>query len=173
MKYFLKWYYTTRVMMAIDRLAPLIEGREKLINYMRYKPALLFFKLLKLNNPEMYLPKLNRLIKLLTKACPLIFDPYKTFMKGIILNNRINALNKLLDKIDAITSEYYLRLYLNKWKNNVNEIKEEKRKLLLSVIKKKINDAFSKLEYKIFMKDQLIFAFMYNLRTFMTMNIAT
>jgi len=140
MKYFLKWYYTTRVMMAIDRLAPLIEGREKLINYMRYKPALLFFKLLKLNNPEMYLPKLNRLIKLLTKACPLIFDPYKTFMKGIILNNRINALNKLLDKIDAITSEYYLRLYLNKWKNNVNEIKEEKRKLLLSVIKKKIND---------------------------------
>lgn len=95
---------------------------------------------MKLKNPDIYLPKFNRLDKLLIKSCPLIFDPYKTFIQGIKLYNRINALNKLLDKIDAITSEYYLRLYLNKWKNNVEEIKEEKRKILLSFIKKKIKD---------------------------------
>jgi len=141
MKYFLKWYSEVRVMMAIDRLVPIIEGRAKLLNYLRQKPAQLFFKLLKLTNPEaMYLPKLQRLFKLLVKSCPMIFDPYKTFMDRIILYNRVNFLSKLLDKIDGITNEYYLRLYLNKWKNNVKEIKEEKRKLLLSFLKKKIKD---------------------------------
>jgi hypothetical protein len=52
MKYFLKWYSQIRVLMAIDRLVPLIEGRTKLLSYLRQKPAQVFFKLLKLNNPE-------------------------------------------------------------------------------------------------------------------------
>ena len=140
MRALLKWYAQARIMMVIDSLAPIIEGKNKLLYYLRRKPGQLFFKLLKLKNPDIYLPKFNRLDKLLIKSCPLIFDPYKTFIQGIKLYNRINALNKLLDKIDAITSEYYLRLYLNKWKNNVEEIKEEKRKILLSFIKKKIKD---------------------------------
>ena len=141
MKYFLKWFSEVRVMMAIDRLVPIIEGRTKLLNYLRQKPAQLFLKLLKLTNPEViYLPKLQRLFKLLIKSCPIIFNPYRTFIDRIILYNRVNFLNKLLEKIDAITNEYYLRFYLNKWKHNVNEIKEEKRKILLSFLKKKIND---------------------------------
>ena len=61
MKYFLKWYSQARVMQAIDRLMPIIEGRAKLLNYLRQKPAVAFFKLLRLRNPEIYLPKLKRL----------------------------------------------------------------------------------------------------------------
>ena len=140
MKYFLKWYSQARVMQAIDRIVPIIEGRAKLLHYLRQKPAVAFFKLLKLRNPEIYLPKLQRLFKLLIKASPFVFDPYKTFLERIILFNRVNLLNKLLSKVDDITNEYYLRLYLQKWRQNVEDIKEEKRKILLSFIKKKIKD---------------------------------
>ena len=74
------------------------------------------------------------------KASPFMFNPYKTFLERIILFNRTNLLNKLLSKVDEITNEYYLKLYLKKWKQNVEDIKEEKRKILLSFIKKKIKD---------------------------------
>ena len=140
MKYFLKWYSQARVMQVIDRLVPIIEGRAKLLSYLRQKPAVVFFKLLKLRNPEIYLPKLQRLCKLLIKASPFVFNPYKTFLERIILFNRANLLNNILSKVDDITNEYYLKLYLQKWKKNVEDIKEEKRKILLSFIKKKIKD---------------------------------
>ena len=54
--------------------------------------------------------------------------------------NRVNLLNKLLNKVDDITNEYYLKLYLPKWRQNVEDIKDKKRKKLLSFIKKKIKD---------------------------------
>ena len=76
---------------------PIIEGKAKLLNYLRQKPAVAFF-------------------------------------------NRVNLLNKLLNKVDDITNEYYLKLYLQKQRQNVEDIKEEKRKILLSFIKKKIRD---------------------------------
>ena len=140
MKYFLKWYSQSRVMQVIDKLVPIIEGRAKLLSYLRQKPAVAFFKLLKLRNPEIYLPKLQRLFKLLMKASPFVFNPYKTFLERIILFNRVNLLNKIMSKVNDITNEYYLKLYLQKWKQNVEDIKEEKRKILLSFIKKKIKD---------------------------------
>jgi len=140
MKYFLKWYSQSRVMQVIDKLVPIIEGRAKLLSLLRQKPAVAFFKLLKLRNPEIYLPKLQRLFKLLMKASPFVFNPYKTFLERIILFNRVNLLNKIMSKVDDITNEYYLKLYLQKWKKNVEDIKEEKRKILLSFIKKKIKD---------------------------------
>ena len=80
MKYFLKWYSQAKVMKVIDKLMPIIEGRAKLLSYLRQKPAVAFFKLLKLRNPEIYLPKLQRLFKLLMKASPFMFNPYKTFL---------------------------------------------------------------------------------------------
>ena len=140
-KNFYKWYYLTKLMQAIERLSPIIEGLEKLINYLKKKPAQIFFKILKLNDPEkFYSPKLQRLANLLKKLCPTVFDPYKTFLDKLKLFNRAKLLKKLLDKIDKLLNEYYLRKYLNKWKDLVNNLKEEKRKLFLSLLKKKMND---------------------------------
>ena len=140
-KSLLKWYYIVRLMLAIERLAPIIEGKEKLLNYLRQKPSLLFFKLLKLTNPDkFYLSKLQKLAKILKKICPTVFDPFKSFLDKIILYNRVNFLKKLLDKVDNLINEYYLRKYLNKWKDIANSLKEEQRKLFISLLKKKMND---------------------------------
>ena len=56
------------------------------------------------------------------------------------LINRVNLLNNIQPKVHQIISEYWIKKYLEKWRNNVENMKEQKIKLLLTYVKKKIKD---------------------------------
>ena len=53
------------------------------------------------------------------------------------LLNRVNKLREIQPKIHEIISDYYLRKYFNKWRDNVNDMKEQKIQLLLTYVKKR------------------------------------
>jgi hypothetical protein len=56
------------------------------------------------------------------------------------LLNRVNALRNIQPKVHEIISSYLLSKYLEKWRDNVEDMKEQKIKLLLTYVKKKIKD---------------------------------
>ncbi len=89
-------------------------------------------------NPKFYKLKGEKLVKLLLKIVK--NRPFKELINNLRLLNRVNLLRYIQPKIHEIISSYILGKYLDKWRNNVNEMKEQKIKLLLTYVKKKIKD---------------------------------
>ena len=89
-------------------------------------------------NPKFYKTKGEKLVKTLLNM--LRYRPYKELINSIQLFNRVNLLRNIQPKIHEIVTKYLLAKYFERWRNNVNEMKEQKIKLLLTYVKKKIKD---------------------------------
>ena len=138
LRYLLKWYNKVRLMLAIDHLERIVKGREKLNKLMRYKPSKILYKKMKLMNPKFYKSKGDKLIKALIDIAKK--NPFKRFIDNMRLINRINKLKNIQPRIREKVEKYLLKKYLDKWKENVEKLNEQKIKLLLTYIKKKIKD---------------------------------
>jgi hypothetical protein len=137
-RFLLKWYSKVRLMLAIQHLDKIVEGRLKLTALLRHRPSQILYKRMKLMNPKFYKTKGEKLVKTLLNIAKL--RPFKQLIDNMKLLNRINKLREIQPNIHDILSDYYLRKYFNKWRNNVNEMKEQKIQLLLTYVKKKIKD---------------------------------
>ena len=138
LRFLLRWYNKVRLILAINHLDRLIQGREKLTKLMRFKPSKILYKKMKLMNPKFYKSKGEKLIQILLDITK--YRPFKKFINNMKLFNRVNQLNKILPKVNEKVSNYLLKKYLQKWKLVVEELKEQKIKLLLTYVKKKIKD---------------------------------
>ena len=125
-------------MLAIDHLERIVEGRLKLTRLLRHRPSIILYKKMKLMNPKFYKTKGDKLTKMLLNIAK--YAPYKKFMDNMKLYTRVNKLRNIQPKVHEIISAYLLKKYLEKWKDNVNNMKEQKIKLLLTYVKKKIKD---------------------------------
>ena len=138
LRFLLRWYNKVRLILAINHLDRLVQGREKLTKLMRFKPSKILYKKMKLMNPKFYKSKGEKLIQILLDITK--YRPFKKFINNMKLFNRVNQLNKILPKVNEKVSNYLLKKYLQKWKLVVEELKEQKIKLLLTYVKKKIKD---------------------------------
>ena len=137
-KFLVKWYHKVRLMSAITHLERIVEGKLNLTRSLRLRPSKILYKKMKLMNPKFYRLKGEKLVKLLLRIIK--YKPFKELISNIRLINRINILRYTQPKIHEIISSYILGKYLDRWRKNANEIKEQKIKLLLTYVKKKIKD---------------------------------
>ena len=137
-RYLLKWYHKVRLMLAIDHLERIVEGKHNLTRLLRLRPSKILYKKMKLMNPKFYKSKGEKLVKILLNIAK--YKPFKDLIDNMRLMIRINKLRNTQPKIHEIVSNYILKKYLDIWRNNVEEMKEQKRKLLLTYVKKKIKD---------------------------------
>ena len=137
-RYLLKWYNKVRLILAIEHLERIVKGREKLTNIMRFKPLQMLYKKMKLMNPKFYKSKGEKLVKVLLDIAK--YNPYKRYINNMRLFNRVNKLRAIQPKTKEKVANYILKKYFEKWKQNLEEIKEQKIKLLLTYVKKRIKD---------------------------------
>ena len=137
-RYLLKWYHKVRLMLAIGHLERIVEGKQNLTRLLRLKPSKILYKKMKLMNPKFYKAKGEKLVKILLNIAK--YNPFKTLLDNMKLMNRVNKLRNTQPKVHKIVSDYLLKRYLDLWRNNVEEMKEQKIKLLLTYVKKKIKD---------------------------------
>ena len=137
-KYLLKWYNKVRLILAINHLERIVEGRQKLTKLLRFKPSKILYKKMKLMNPKFYKSKGEKLITALLNITKK--KPFKKLLDNIKLINRINILRNIQPKAHDRIKNYLLKKYFDIWKQNVDNLKEQKIKLLLTYVKKKIKD---------------------------------
>ena len=64
-RFLLKWHNKVRLMLAIQHLEKIVEGRYKLTRLLRYRPSKILYKRMKLMNPKFYKTKGEKLVKIL------------------------------------------------------------------------------------------------------------
>ena len=137
-RFLIKWYHKVRLILAIDHLERIVQGKQNLTRLFRLRPSKILYKKMKLMNPKFFKTKGDKLVKILLNIAK--YKPFKQLTNNMKLSNRVDLLRNLQPKIHEIISSYLLSKYLDKWRNIVNDIKEQKINLLLTYVKKKIKD---------------------------------
>ena len=138
LRFLLRWYNKVRLILAIEHLEKIVQGREKLTKLMRFKPSKILYKKMKLMNPKFYKSKGEKLVKVLLNITKR--NPFEKLINNMKLFNRVNKLRNIQPKIHEKISKFILKKYTEKWNQIVEKLKEQKIKLLLIYVKKKIKD---------------------------------
>ena len=131
-KAFNKWRYNKKEKIPIN--AYLI-GFKKIKNLLCKHPFNQFVNKMDKTNPEKLKSKGTIIVKALDKITK--EKPYIKFINNMKMLIRTNKLKNVLPKVHEKIKDYYLKKYINIWKNNVKEQRIKNMKIITKWLKKK------------------------------------
>ena len=131
-KAFNKWRYNKKEKIPIN--AYLI-GFKKIKNLLCKQPFNQFVNKMDKTNPEKLKSKGTNIVKALDKIIK--EKPYIKFINNMKMLIRTNKLKNVLPKVHEKIKDYYLKKYINIWKNNTKEQRIKNMKIITKWLKKK------------------------------------